>query len=74
MGAHVGIIMDYFEIVSVRKAASLRGISTIRNWVREGGKRSIGAAGSRFTDKSTRLPKPSKQCEGTQATSSLHQV
>ena len=31
MGAHVGIITDYFGIVGVRKAASLRGISAIRN-------------------------------------------
>jgi len=36
--------------------------------------RSIGSAGSRIdTDKSSGLPKPSKQDEGTQATSSLQQ-
>jgi hypothetical protein len=36
--------------------------------------RSIGSAGSRInTDKSSSLPKPSKQDEGTQATSSLQQ-
>jgi hypothetical protein len=35
---------------------------------------SIGSAGSRIdTDKSSGLPKPSKQDEGTQATSSLQQ-
>ena len=74
MGGHAGITMFYFEIVGTRKAASLRGISTIRNQVRKGGERSIGAAGSRFTDISTRLPKPNKQREGTQATSSLLRV